>query len=281
VKTENDSAVHISEPVFKEQKNVWGYKVSSPYLAGENEVEVLLPDKFDKARRYRVLYVLPVESGIGGHYGDGLEEMRKADAHNRYGLICVTMAFDTVPWYGAHATNPKIRHEDHIVKVVVPLVETRYPTLGTREGRLLIGFSKSGWGAFSLILRNPNFFGYACSWDAPLMVNWPGGWGIKVHFGTQKAFAKHQISRLLQEQAAQFRDRTRLVLLGEALFGAQGCPDKRGHTVLAHETMADIGIRHAYRDDLKVAHSWTSKAGPDKGWVQPAVAQLMEIANLP
>jgi len=280
-KMEIDPDARIGEPVFKEDKKVWSYTVSSPYLNGENEVEVLLPDTFDKTKKYRVLYALPVEKGIGGHFGDALQEMRNADVQNRHNLICVTMAFDSTPWYGAHPTNPKIRHEQYILKVVAPLIESRYPALGTPEGRLLLGFSKSGWGAFSLILRNPDVFGYACSWDAPLVVGWPGGWGIKDHFGTQENFEKYQVSKLFETQAAFFKDRTRLVLLGETLFGPAVCPDKRGHTVLAHETMSALGIRHAYRDDLKFTHSWISKAGPDRGWLKPAVAQLMEIVNHP
>jgi len=280
-KLEMDPEAKVAGPVFKKEKQVWGYKVTSPYLKGENEVEVLLPDTFDKAKQYRVLYVLPVEPGIGGYFGDGLQEMRKADVHNRYDLICVAMAFDTVPWFGAHATDPQIRHEDHLMKVVVPLVESRCPTLGTREGRLLLGFSKSGWGAFSLILRNPGFFGYACSWDAPLMVEWPGNWGIKEHFGTQENFEKYQIPRLFEKQASLFKKRTRLVLLGEMVFGAADSPDTRGHAVLAHEKMTELGIRHAYRNDLKIPHQWKSDAGPDKGWEKPAVDMLMEIANAP
>ena len=132
-----------------------------------------------------------------------------------------------------------------------------------------------------MILRNPDFFGYACSWDAPLMANWPGGWGIQAHFGTQENFEKYQISKLLEKQAAPFRERTRLALLGETLFGAGGCPDKRGHTVLAHETMSALGIRHAYRDDLKFTHSWKSKGGPDQGWLKPAVTQFLEIVTAP
>jgi len=280
MKMEIDPDARVGEPVFEEDKKVWSYKVSSSYLNGENEVEVLLPDTFDKTKKYRVLYVLPVEKGIGGHFGDGLQEMRKADIQNRYNVICVSMAFDTTPWYGAHATNPKIRHEDYILKVVMPLVESRYPTLGMPEGRMLLGFSKSGCGAFSLIFRNPDVFGYACSWDAPLMVDWPGGWGIKEHFGTQENFEKYQISKLFETQAAFFKDRPRLVVLGEFLYGPGGrCPDKRGHTVWAHEKMTALGIQHVFRDDLRVHHQWTSDRGVDQGWEKPAVDALMSIVH--
>lgn len=276
-----DPDAKCSEPVFNDRKGVWVCKVASPYQKFENDVEVLLPDKFDKGQKYRVLYVLPVESGIGGYFGDGLQEMRKAGVPNKYNLICATMAFDkgSIPWYGAHASDAKARHEDYILKVVVPLVESRYPTLETPEGRLLFGFSKSGWGAFSLILRNPNFFGYACSWDAPLMIEWPGNWGVDAHFGTKENFEKYRISGLFEKQAAAFKDKKRLVLLGESIFGKVGAGEK-SQTVWAHERMDVLGIQHAYRGDLRFQHTWKTPSG-ENSWIKHAVEMLMEIAENP
>jgi hypothetical protein len=46
---------------------------------------------------------------------------------------------------------------------------------------LLTGASKSGWGAFSLILRHPDFFGYAAPWDTPFMMS-------EMHFETKPVF---------------------------------------------------------------------------------------------
>ena len=48
-------------------------------------------------------------------------------------------------------------------------IEQHYPARADRDGRLLVGFSKSGWGAYSLLLRHPDRFGKAAAWDAPLM----------------------------------------------------------------------------------------------------------------
>src|ERR1700749_2767024 len=92
--------VSISDPAFDAKKGVWHYTVKSPYQKGENSVEVLLPDDFQKTETYRVLYILPVETGIGGHFGDGMKEIRALNSYNAHHFICVTMAFDTIPWYG-------------------------------------------------------------------------------------------------------------------------------------------------------------------------------------
>jgi hypothetical protein len=272
---ELDTSAVVSAPEFDSQKGVWRYQVESQFMNGTNAVEVLLPDDFDEDKQYRVLYVLPVEPGIGGRYGDGLMEVKKADTHNKYQVICAAIAFDTVPWYGAHATDRKIRHEDYIKKVAVPLIESRYRTPGKAEGRLLIGFSKSGWGALTLILRNPDFFGYACSWDAPLLMDKTslGLFGTDGHFGTPKKFAQYLPIRLVEKNAGQFTSRARIAVLGHKLFGLVGSPGGRLHTQTFHEKLDSLGIKHHYDNGLVVKHDWRS------GWVPPAVDALMAIAG--
>jgi hypothetical protein len=268
----------IDGPVRNDDRGTLIYHVQSPYLSGSNEVEVLLPDSYDPTKRYRVLYVLPVEAGIGGSFGDGLQEVRRLDSHNTHDLICVTMAFDTLPWYGAHATNPAMRHEEHILRVVIPLIDAQFPTLGTSDGRMLLGFSKSGWGAYSLILRNPTVFGYAASWDAPLLAEWPASWGISEHFGSKEAFEPYRVADLLQSHADEFRDRTRLVLLGEEGFGPQLCPGYDSHTTGAHEVMTELAIPHIYNPNLRMPHRWDATDDPRDGWVAAAVDGLMGCA---
>jgi hypothetical protein len=272
---ELDASAVVSGPEFDSQKGVWRYRVESQFMKGANAIEVLLPDDFDQEREYRVLYVLPVESGIGGRYGDGLIEVKKVETHNKYQVICVAVAFDTIPWYGAHATDRKIRHEDFIKRVAVPLVESRYRTSGKADGRLLLGFSKSGWGALTLILRSPDFFGYACSWDAPLMMDRSclGMFGTNRHFGTPEQFAKYLPIRLIESNAEHFRGRARIAVLGHQSFGPAGSPDKRPHTRAFHEKLELLGVKHHYDNGLVVRHDWHS------GWVRPAVDALMAIAG--
>ncbi|HEY3787861.1 MAG TPA: alpha/beta hydrolase-fold protein [Urbifossiella sp.] len=55
------------------------------------------------------------------------------------------------------------------MKVFVPFIDKTYPVRAEAGGRLLLGFSKSGWGAYSLRMRHPDLFGKAAAWDAPLI----------------------------------------------------------------------------------------------------------------
>ena len=175
--------------------------VMSEYQGGVTQIKVLLPDRMEKGKRYPVLFVLPVEAGDGKQYGNGLVEIKKHDLHNKFGVICVEVTFSQLPWYADHPTDAKIRQETHFLKVVLPFLEQHYPVTKDRAGRLLLGFSKSGWGAFSLLLRHPGVFGKAAAWDAPLMMAAPNKYGMAHIFGTQENFEKYRLSKLLAMRA--------------------------------------------------------------------------------
>ena len=126
------------------------HRIESEYQRGVTEIKVLLPDRMEPSKRYPVLYVLPVEAGNGKQYGNGLVEIKKHDLHNKHGVICVEATFSQLPWYADHPTGAKIRQETYFLKVVLPFLEQHYPVTTERGGRFLLGFSKSGWGAFTL-----------------------------------------------------------------------------------------------------------------------------------
>jgi S-formylglutathione hydrolase FrmB len=237
------------------------HRVESEYQKGATEIRVLLPDKMEKGKRYPVIYVLPVEAGNGSQYGNGLAEIKKLDLHNKLGVICVEVTFSHVPWYADHPTDARIRQETYFLKVVLPFIEQNYPVMEGRAGRLLLGFSKSGWGAFSLLLRHPDVFAKAAAWDAPLMMAMPNKYGMEEIFGTQENFEKYQVSKLLQARAKELGKEPRLAILGYSNF--------HKHHQQAHDLMKRLDITHEYRDDKKSPHTWHS------GWVEGAVTWLV------
>ena len=117
----------------------------SPYQAGKTHIRVLLPDKREDGKRFPVIYVLPVEPGSESRFGDGLLEVKKQDLHNKHAAIFVMPTFSHLPWYADHATKEDIRQESYLLKVVVPYIDAHYPVIAETRGRLLLGFSKSGW----------------------------------------------------------------------------------------------------------------------------------------
>jgi len=249
------------------------HTVETPYQKGRQEIRVLLPDDYCDEKPYAVLYVLPVERGFERKYGYGLGVFGQMNVHNRYGLIVVQMGFEKEPWFGDHATDPQTRQASYVKEFVVPFIETRYATMGRPEGRLLFGFSKSGWGAFSLILTYPEFFGWAASWDAPMFLT-RFHYRMAPIYGTLEQLNAYRPDLLASRRKAHFRKKARLVLAGERDWG-KSIPTPHGgsHTVEMHKLLAREGIRHVYINSLNAPHRW------HKAWMGPALEALMALTQ--
>jgi len=133
--------------------------------------------------------------------------------------------------------------------------------LATGPGRLLLGFSKSGWGAWTLLLRHPDVFGRAAAWDAPLAMDHCGPFGSGEIFGTQENFEQYEIADLLRAKAGELRGGTRLILNGYGNF-------RKDHQRI-HALLEELRIPHVYRDGPPRKHDWHS------GWVSEAVELLV------
>ncbi len=258
-----DEAVSISE-AKKGDDGVLVHEVRSPYQAKTTQIRVLMPGKVEKGKTYPLVYVLPVEAGTESRYGDGLKEVQKLDLHNKLSAVFVAPTFSHLPWYADHPTTPEIRQESFLLKVVVPFVDKTYPVRANADGRLLLGFSKSGWGAWSLLLRNPDVFGRAAAWDAPLMLDKPGKYGSGDIFGTADNFDGYRVNKLLEGKANKLQKEKRLVLLGYGNF--------RAEHEQAHALLDKLKVAHEYRDGPERKHDWHS------GWVREAVELLLPPA---
>ena len=231
----------------------------SPHQSGETTVRVFTPEGNGDASPLPTLYVLPVEAGSETRWGDPVKEVRQLDIANRYGLLVVVPTFSALPWYADHPSDPSLRQERYMLDDVLPLVEGSYPVETGREGRLLVGFSKSGWGAWSLLLRHPGVFGKAATWDSPLMQDAPDRFGMGPIFGGPENFEHYRITGLIRARANLLRQRCRIILTGYA--GAF-----RAHHRAMHELLVELAIPHEYRDGPQREHHWHS------GWLEEAVA---------
>lgn len=257
----DDPSTRISE-AQRDDRGCLVHIVESQYQAGPTKLRVLLPTSLESGQRYPVVYVLPVEAVDGREYGDGLSEVQKHDLHNRYHAVFVAPTFSHLPWYGDHPTDLRRRQESYLIHVVVPAIEQRYPVANQANGRYLLGFSKSGCGAFALLLRHPDLFGKAAAWDAPLMKSRPDQFRMDEVFATPDSFEPYVIPRLLAQRASTLHDECRLILTGYGNF--------RQHHIDAHAEMTRLDIRHLYRDGPERAHDWHS------GWVAESVELLFK-----
>lgn len=252
---------HVS--VGRQDANGWlVHTVQSPFQAGTTEIRVLMPDGSVPAQPYATLYVLPVEAGDGRHWGDAMQEIRRHDLHTRHRLVCVYPTFSHLPWYADHPQQATIRQESYFLRVVVPFIERTYPVRRDSAGRLLVGFSKSGWGAFSLLLRHPDVFGKAAAWDAPLAMPQPNRYGMEEIFATQENFEPYRITSLLRQQSRTLSGKPRLIHLGYGNF--------RSQHLAVESLLNELQIPHVFRDGPQRPHAW------DSGWLPEAVQLLVE-----
>lgn len=252
----------------KGQKEIDGgfhtFHIASPYQARKTRLRILLPDNFDLRRSYRVLYVLPVhEDGVEEH-GDGLIEIKKLDIHNQHQLICVAPGYTSKPWYADHDANPHKQDESHLLKTVIPFIEKRYPVQADAHGRLLLGFSKSGWGAVSLLLRNPDVFYRAAAWDSGVRVDTgPMEEADRVkriarEFGSPENFEAYRLSNLIQKRGEALGNQARLFYINTEGKRASGGAE-------LHQLLVDCGIPHRYLMEPYRKHAW------DSGWIPEAI----------
>jgi hypothetical protein len=253
---------------------IQSYQVDSPFQANSTGIRILLPDDFDTAKTYNVLYVLPVVANNERKYGGGLMEIMKHDFHNLHQLICVAPEFTSKPWYADHSDHTGRRDESHLLKTVLPFIDEKFPTRKTKEGRLLIGFSKSGWGAMTLLLRHPDVFYKAVAWDSGIRVDTgpideeDRARRIQEYFGTRENFEAYRISSLIKTRGRDLGHEERLFY-----YNTEGTRARGG--VALHRQMIEAGIPHRYYYETGRKHRW------DSGWIPRAVAFLVEttVAN--
>lgn len=260
----NAAEVMVSGPIRAED-GIITYEVASPYQRKTNAVEVLLPDRMSETERYPVLYILPVNDGTDGPWGSGIREAMRWNVHNEYNVICVAPAYDETPWFGDHPTDPTLRQEGYLLDVVIPFIEERYPTVPGKEGRLLLGFSKSGFGALTIFLRHLDTLGKAAAWDAPLTSKTIIKSQVEMLqvFATEDNYRDYYIPGLIETHAEQLRNGPpRLILVNNG--------PRPGSITEVHEQLAGLGVPHSYVADERREHTWTS------GWFPIAAKLLFE-----
>jgi glucose/arabinose dehydrogenase len=223
-------------------------------------VRVLEPTSPAPGWPRRFLYVLPVEAELGTTYGDGLEELRLLNVHNRYNVTLIAPSFHIAPWYGDHATDPDRRLESFVIQDLIPFGDS-FAAAGTIPQRWAIGFSKSGFGALSLILRNPNVFSAAAAWDAPAQMNTFEFADVQDTFGTLANLGQYVIPTLVTNNSAPFKTLNRIWISGDnAMYTAD--------MVQLDTQMTQAGIVHTFVGGVTRTHSWGS------GWLDGAVTSL-------
>lgn len=110
----------------------------------------------------RIMYFLPVEPQGDLFFGDPLQEVVNINAVVDYDFVYAYPEFPNVPfgpWY--------IKEESKsLIELLMAYISGLYPQITLDP--IGVGFSKSGWGLFSMMLDDQTLFARAIVADAPL-----------------------------------------------------------------------------------------------------------------
>jgi hypothetical protein len=247
------------------------YQVTSPDSGpGPQTLRVLQPSNPAPGVAHNFIYVLPVEPGEGTTFGDGLQVIQSLGLQNQDNLTVIEPSFSINPWYADNPLDASLREDTFMALDLQPWVKANLSTTGS-EQHWLIGFSKSGIGAQTLILRHPDKFALAASWDFPADMNAYDEYGDNSSdsYGTDANFqANYRLTpAFLAAHAAPFKVNNRIWIGSYQLF--------RQDVADYDPLLTAQGILHTTETPTAMAHAW------DSGWVPIALAALrVDSVNL-
>jgi S-formylglutathione hydrolase FrmB len=230
---------------------------------------VMLPQSYDTARHYPVLYLL---HGWGGGHRDWSWKTRlKEYCQNRE--IFVVMPDANNSWYVNSSTNPQVRYEAYIVGELPALIATRYAADTSKQA--IAGLSMGGYGALMLALKYPQKYAVAASFSGALTMprdlvvreGWnkaaKGNNGDFTLPSLLEAFGKEQTTRDTNSVFTLAKRSSGLDSAGKArlpyFYLATGIQDPLIHIVPGNRELRDslysLHLRYEYHE-TPGKHSW-------------------------
>jgi len=243
-----------------DSNGVQHYQVTSPDNGpGPQSMEVLQPSNPAAGVAHNFLYVLPIAPGDDG----GLQVIQSLNLQNQYNLTVIVPSFSINPWYADNPLDANLHEDTFMAMDLQPWVKANLSTTGS-EQHWLIGFSKSGIGGQTLILRHPDKFTLAATWDFPADMTAYDQFGTNSSdsYGTDANFqANYRLTAaFVAAHAAPFKANNRIWIGGYQVFQQ----DMADYDAL----LTAQGIQHTTETPTSMPHDW------DSGWITIALSAL-------
>ncbi len=149
-------------PALCMQARVDTVSVFSNSMQKHSGCVVVLPEYYDETDGYfPVLYLL---HGYGGNHYSWLDlDENLPSKATSFGMIIVCPDGGYRSWYIDSPIDSTMRYETHIVREIVPFIDSHYRTIGKRSARAITGLSMGGHGGIYLGVRHSSVFGAAGS----------------------------------------------------------------------------------------------------------------------
>ena len=147
----------------------------SESLSTSSQYMAILPDPLEPGRRYPVLYLLHGAEGSHRTYTMRTSVTQEMQKHT---FIVVMPDGGKDGWYLDSDLVSHHSYESFIIKDLIADVDRRFPTVASRFGRGIAGFSMGGHGAFSLAAKHTELFIAASSISGTLRLENHIAWKV-------------------------------------------------------------------------------------------------------
>lgn len=215
----------------------------SEALGGQATMNVLVPDTGKTL--YPAVYI---QHGLGDTYETFFARTDLEACARDTELILVTPDGGD-GWYCNDPRNGGLQWEDHIAGEVVDYVDANFPTIASRQGRAMAGFSMGGYGAMMLALKHADRFAAVCTQAGSFA------------FGHELRPDRPERSAFMQAVAPP-GGRYDLFAITEALAAARGGEMAIRFDVGTDDHLLEHNRRfHAHLDGLGIAHEYEEVRG--------------------
>jgi S-formylglutathione hydrolase FrmB len=244
--------------------------IYSPAVAGRLRLAVYLPAGYaSSGRRYPVVYFLHGLPAAGGSFRGADFLARALASTGRRAIIVAPQGArdnDSDPEY--LDWGPGRNWETAITRDVVGFVDSHFRTIGTRQGRAIVGLSAGGYGAVMLALHHLPAFSVVESWSGYFHPTDPAG-ERALDLGNPRANAKANAHAFVKTLRRGFARRPTFF----AFYVGSGDARFRSENRVFHRELVAAGVPHLFRI-YPGGHEqsvWTAHA---RAWLAAAVDHL-------
>ncbi len=242
-------------------------RLKTSYQSQPTTLRLLWPAKPNvQAGRIPLVHLLPVEPDGYNAFGDPLQVAIAENWAEQYNVCLACCTTSLYPWLVDDPRDPANAQGSYLSKIVLPVCEELLAEVmpATTLDHLLLGFSKSGFAALSLLMRNPERFVAAAAWDSPLIVDRiEKSWQMDHVFEDAEHLSGYRPPTLLRKVDDSFRSKPRIYVAGYDLF--------RQHIDRFTAMLDKAGVPYLGSNDQRTPHVWHAQ------WMTPALESLLKM----
>lgn len=249
-------------------KDTWSY--THPYnitvadvALAKSECYVIKPSGWTSSGTYKVMWCLPALQETTEDVADIMNAGGYADTYDSVIIVpTVKTNFEAFTYYG-EKDDGSFKTGEMLARAFIPFVKAKLAGGESRNYHGMIGYSKSAWGALSVLMLHNDVFGFASVFDG----NWAQAFGTNgttEQFGTEAQMDLFDPSLIAGSYSTELGDKTRIHFEGTTDAFEADLPTITGALDTASIGYTSSGVDYGTSDK----HVW------DEAWLPNAVSEL-------